>query len=279
MIDQYLMKLEDARTCIKSKDFKKAAKLFQELLEEELDELYQFEVCSEYGLLLYELKEYKSAIKLLVHATSLDFDDNDGLLHKILAYSYLKEEKRELAAENLEESLFLNPIKDNDFYIAKFHLAKLLIELEDYDLSISHLMQLIDYFKDRKSTENYYYSSVYYLGQSYFIKKNVEAAEEYFNDLINIEQAEAKGHGYFGLLHLENMKKNGEIMIEYANKILEFIPDFYDKETIIYFTILAYSYLNYKNEFKQSLELFISDYPNGRYQDQYEALKSISISS
>ena len=279
MIDKHLMRLEDARASIKNKDLKKAAKIFQELLEEELDELYQFEVCSEYGLLLYELKEYKSAIKLLVHAISLDFDDNDGLLHKILAYAYRKEGQIDLAVEHLEESLFLNPVKDLDFYIAKYNLAKMLIDLEDYDLATSHLKVLINFFKDKKNDKDYYHSSLYYLGQCFFIKKNVEVAEEYFNELTSLENNDAKGHGYFGLLHLENVKKDGEKMIEFGNKVLEFIPDFYDKETITYFIVMAYSYLNYKNEFKESLKLFISEFPDGRYLDQYDYLKSLELNS
>ena len=163
---------------------------------------------------------------------------------------------------------------NEEYHITRFELGKAYIELEDPKLAISHLKLSFEYFQ--KDIRNKYYGSVcYYIGFAYFSSEDFVIADEYFSLLTENQSLHNDhiAHGYYGKLFIAKAKRQAEDMISHAGKLMEMIPNFYDRETITYFTVLAYQYQNRPQEYEKALEFFMREYPSGKYSDMYADLQ------
>lgn len=268
--------LEHAQDLIGQNKLNEAVKAYKDLLDQvtEDDEILLHLITKDLGFLYYEMEEYQAAIDCLLTALNQNFDDEDGRTNKILGFSYSKLGQNEFAIEYLEEAGYLNTEENDELFITKFELGKCYIETEEYTLAVAQLRLSFDYFKE-DLTHEYYGSSTYYLGFAYFLAEDLELATEYFDLLTSNEalRTEHIAHGYYGKLFIAKAKRIAEDMITYAGKLMELIPDFYDRETIMFFTVLAYQYQNRQQEYDTALGFFITEYPNGKYSDQYDELK------
>jgi tetratricopeptide (TPR) repeat protein len=225
------------------------------------------------GFLYYETENYAEAIDLLSTALSHNFDDENGKINRILGFSYIKTGKIAFAIEFLEESLYHNLEKTKTYFITKYELGKAYLEINEAKSAKTQLKEAIDFFENNALT-SYFASSAYYLGFAYYQLEEFDLADEFFELLLKNKDIskDQKAHGYYGKLFLAKSEKDADKMIHFAGKLMELIPNFYDKETIMYFIVLAYNYQKRHQEAEKALEILIKEFPHGKYSDQYDEL-------
>lgn len=271
-MNNYIEKLDHATSLISEKKFDEALIMYKEILDLKPDEPILYECLANIGFLYYNNQQYDDAILTMTEAVLLPFTDYHGPLYKLLAVIYKLKAELEIASEYFLESL--NYFDDNEFEaaISKYELAKILLELNDLDLAYRYFKELESTFKENHS--QYYLSVIYFLGMCSFMKEEIELAESYFNVLLLSKDSKKDElvHGNYGMLHVANYHKNADEIFNYASKILELDSSFYDRETLTYMTVKAYDYQNREQEYFAALKLFIKDYPNGKYKDEYKSL-------
>ena len=275
-MDYFDQELAEIQQLIQQNKLSDAVKLYTELLNKvsEEDEILLHVITKDLGYLYYEMEHYEHAIEFLLTALNQNFDDEDGRTNKILGFSYSKLNQYEYAVEYLEEAIF-QCSEEHEQMIIRFELGKVYIEISEPELAIQQLKLAYNFFStDEKN--GYFGSTTYYLGFAYYLIEDLELANEYFNSLTENTSLEKThlAHGYYGKLFVAKSRKNAEEMILFAGKLMELIPDFYDRETIMFFTVLAYQYQNRMQEYDKALEFFIAEYPNGKYAEKYEDLKN-----
>lgn len=274
------VELANVQSLIEENKLKEAVNAYHEILNDvsEDDEVLLHVITKDLGFLYYELEDYEQAIDCLLTVLNQNFDDSDGRANKILGFSYSQQEKYDFAVEYLEEATFLCDEETEEYAIIKFELGKAYIELKDYVLAIAALQISQAYFTNEPNHE-YYGSTTYYLGFAYYLTGDLELADEYFDLLVTNESLSKDNiaHGYYGKLFIAKSNKDAENMVLYAGKLMELIPNFYDRETIMYFTVLAYQYQNSEQQYLKALEFFMTEYPAGKYSDQYNELQEFEF--
>ena len=262
--------IERAQDYIKANQLDYALKTYMAIEQLNLSEEEQFTISADVGFILYEIGHVQESIHYLQQALTIEYADN-GKVNKMLGYAYKLLNNNEMAVEHLEEAVHLIE-NETENSICKFELARLLMILEDFALAEKYFKELLISFKQSKN--DYYGSTLYYLGQIQILFRTVDIADEYFNELVQLESANHKAHAYFGKLFIANFKQNGDEMLDYASKVMSLLPDFYEIETVTYFTVKSYQYLNDQAKYKAALQQFIDRYPDGKYKTEYDLLKN-----
>lgn len=267
-------KIDQARQAIQEERFDDAIKIYGDIINSEADDLTYYQTYQDLGYLYYEHKKYDDSIYYLNLALGLDFDDDLGRIHRILGFSHIQKGTLVEAVPFLEESLQLQSEKNTEYFICKYELGKAHFHLNELEEAMGYFAKCEPFFKE---TQKVYYASVlYFSGLIRFMQKETEVASDYFKSIINhsgLTDME-KLNGYFGQMFIANVNKDGDELIRLAGKILEVAPKFYDKETLTFFTLKAYQYQSRELEYEHLLDLFISDYPDGKYSDQYDELNN-----
>ncbi|MCB0279446.1 MAG: tetratricopeptide repeat protein [Calditrichaeota bacterium] len=262
--------IAEAQELIKNNKLQEALQLYLSIDPLEMDYEEQFTIASDIGFIFYELGYYQEAIDYLLQALTIEFTDN-GSVNRMLGFAYKHLNNYDLAAEYLEEAVHLLT-NENEKNVCKFELARLLMLLEDFLLAEQYFKDILPFFKGKPS--DYYGSSLYYLGQINIMKRAEDIADEYFNELVKLENKPHQAHAFFGKLFIANFNQDGEQMLDLAAKVMALQPDFYERETITYFTVKAYQYLNDRVTYEAALKQFIDLYPEGKYKSEYEQLKN-----
>lgn len=261
-----------AQKAIANERFDEAVKIYDEILTDECDDLTLFAVYSDLGFLFYEHKRFDDALFYLNSALNIDIEDNLGRINRIIGFIHIQNGQYKEAIDFLEESLQLQENKNDEYFFCQFELAKANFELGELDAAFQAFQLAEPYFKEVNLS--YYASILYYEGLIRFMQKEVIVANEYFTEIIQHKSLKPnqKLNAYFGKMFVANVNKDGDELIELASKILEIDPKFYDKETITFFSLKAYQYQSRELEYEHMLELFMNDYPKGKYSDKYDEL-------
>lgn len=264
---------------IQNQNYSDAMSIFQGILDNQPEEPILYEVLTHIGFLYHANEQYEDSIQILTEAVQLPFTDHHGQINKCLGIAYQAKGENEIASEYFIESLLYLDDQQLESAIIKYELGKLLLDLNDLELSYVYLKEAEQFFKVHEP--KYYHSTLYYLGFNSFMKEEIELAESYFNVLLLSKDIQTNElvHGYFGMLHVANYRKDADEIFKNASLILENDADFYDKETLTYMTVKAYSYQKREQEYFAALDLFMNDYPDGKYSDEYTKLKDESFQS
>jgi tetratricopeptide (TPR) repeat protein len=272
-------KLELARKLIQDKKDDEGIKLYTEIISLKPDELTLFQIYSDLGVLFYFYSQIPIAIECLNSALNLGFNDDEGIINKTLGFIYIAEKKYDLAIDYLTEALEYMDENPKEAAICSFELAKCLYLTSDFAEAEKTFKKILDYLQ--VNLADYYASAMYFLGLINFANKRINVAEEYFlaiaksSNYSNIQLANA----FYGMLLVNNSLKEPEKMIEYAAKVMELNSSFADKESVIFYTIKAYQYQNRQLDFFNTLNIFIEQYPSGRFADTYKTLREHEFKS
>jgi tetratricopeptide (TPR) repeat protein len=271
MID-HEKQISKAQKAIADERFDEAVKIYDELLTDDCDDLTLFTIYSDLGFLFYEHKRFDDALFYLNSALNIDIEDNMGRINRIIGFIHMQNGQFSEAVDFLEESLQLQEEKTDEYFYCLYELAKAKFELAEFDAAFQAFQLAEPYFKEVNIS--YYASILYFEGLIRFMQKEVIVANEYFTEIIQHKALEPtqKLNGYFGKMFVANVNKDGDELLELAGKILEIDPKFYDKETLTFFSLKAYQYQSRELEYEHMLDLFMNDYPKGKYSDQYDEL-------
>lgn len=229
-------------------------------------------VWAELSWVYYYEKDYHKAIEaaenvLLQDSTYFALDD----LYRVQGFAYLALGEVALAERYLQLSLEKNHDDDKQQYV-KYELGKLNFAKGNYDQAHPLFVELEAFFQ--RFNPEYYLSILFYLGFIYYYLNNISRSEEYFKRLLSVEGVSAHwaASARFGLAFIEFRNKNHLNVIALCEEILNFNPEFFDKESLGFLTAASYFYLGRKDIFNAYYEKLSETYPRGRYAQEMENL-------
>ncbi|MFZ0392000.1 MAG: tetratricopeptide repeat protein [Calditrichia bacterium] len=262
--------LSEARRLYEQKSFTEAIRRYREAadhLKEDADNLPIVQI--ELGWSYYAAQQYREAVRVFQKAlASGKLDDQQKFdVLRLCGFSLELSGDWQQAHDYLDKALRVE-IAERIKRFTYFEMGKLLFIRGKISEAEQFLQTAEDLFEDDEP--DYLLTLNYYMGFSRFFQGNYKEARRRFDFIIqNAGEPEKKVGGYFGLAHLHFKNKEYPALLDLTERILLLDPEFYDRETLAFFSCEAFFHLNKWEDLERFFREMVQRYPHGRYFKEY----------
>lgn len=271
--DKIILRLHGAQEAFLEKDYRTSLSQYKWLENHLQDEPENLPfIWIEIGWNHYFLKDFRNAIFYLRKALDSRQINSRQIFDclRLLGYCYEYTGNPDRALAYLQDALqqsVEDPIKRH----VHFEIGKIFFAQNNALAAKPYLEKAYKFFDDDEAS--YCQTIRYYLGFIAYIESQPLKAKAFFNEMIeNSIDPGGKAPGFFGLAHLAYEAKQYQEVLEACLQIVDFDPDFYDKETLAFFLCRSYMELKKWKELEVFLPQLLENYPDGKYKSAYPTL-------
>lgn len=265
--------LEIARKYYQNENYKQARQAYFEALKQAKDKETKAVIWAELSWTFYRMQSYQSCIEAANNCLQLntDYRDTEDLL-RLTGFSYIGLGDEGKAIEFLRQSLNIDRQSVNQQY-AVYELAKLYFKHQKYAEAEELINEIEAFFYQNK--KDYWLSMLYMKGFIKYYQKEIAEAERIFEELLeNTAEKVRHASALFGLAFVAFERKDYLKTINLCEAAAKLDENFYDKETLGFLTAASFHYLGRNDVFEKYYRQMIKKFPNGRYRQELDAIKS-----
>lgn len=264
--------IDRARQYYKDQRYEAAIGLYHQILAfDELDYKQRANVLAELGYCYYYVGDFDSSVRTLRAVLELDQDyEPRSSVFRILGASYFALEDYSRSLQYREKALAccVDP-KERKLLI--YELGRSHLFTGNGEKARAYLTQFLEYIGESESDEKM--DTMYNLGFAYIQLKKRKQAEKSFRYLIDHHRnAEDLARGYYGLTELACRMHKFDKVKDLAEKTLDILPDFSERETLLFYRILAYLKIGERGKASALTRDFLSEFPQSRYRNELNSL-------
>ncbi len=265
--------LSQARKNLESKNYKRAADNYKQVLELTEDNKNKAVICSELSWALYELKKYDEALEAAENILKLDTDYNAKEdVFRLMGFCFLAKNNETEAAQYLQKSVEIDHSSEKQ-QIAQYELMKLYFKNQNNDKAAELIKDIEPYFY--QNDQEYWLSILFYKGFIYYYQGDSKKSEAVFEELLeNAKDEERKATALFGLAFITFSAKEYLKTINLCEAITNSDPQFFDMETLGFLSAASFFNLGRKDIFQDYYKQLTERFPNGRYWQELEEMFS-----
>lgn len=265
--------LQDAHNFFLEEKFEEAKKIFEDLLyQKNIEGADRLIAEFEYSWVLYRQQRYDEAIAILSRISKLKelapAQQFDAM--RLIGFSQIAKGNFSEAIDVLKDSDKID-IEDDEKKFMLFELGKSLFIEGRYPEALNYFNRITDAFD---ANDMYSHSIAFYEGFINLFLNNIEDALTKFTFLIeNTANPELLASGLFGMANIYFKREQYEQLLKICDDIIQVYPEFYDKETLAYFTTKAYFKSEEWSKFTLFYEQLKLNFPDGKYKEEYAAFQ------
>jgi len=228
-------------------------------------------VMAELGYCYYEIGDYTGAVDKLLLAKELDatFSNNSGYC-RVLGNCYfnLGNYKEAIAFQKngLKETAY-----EDEKSLILFQLGRSYLFSGDGKSAIKYFKKYLDLIPV-DDIENRM-DAIYNLGFAYIMLNKMKKAEQAFQFLIDRKRnSDDLARGYYGLTELYFHNNKMKNVIDYGQKVLNIDDQFSERETILFYLIMAFSKEGNAAQLTELADKFLKEFPNSKHSNKVKSL-------
>ena len=260
-----------ARNFLEQKELESAVDNYFEALKQAPESKDKAIVWAELSWVFYGMHNFQQTIEAVENVFT--FDANYGApedLYRLKGFALLGIGKDGEALEFLQKSVAIDRTSVKQ-YTTLFELAKLHFRRQNYNEAHEIIEEIEAYFY--QNNRDYWLSILFYKGFIYYYSKQIEAAEEVFENLLgNAADEKRRATALYGLAFIANEKKEYLNTVNLCEAVLKADEQFFDKESLAFLTAYSFYKLDRKDIFQKYYYELKKNYPKGRYEKELKVI-------